>query len=295
MKLLVGYLDNATGKDALKLGILLAKQLQGELVVCHILPRYGKGKKSGKVDESYHQFLYQEAQKALDKVKAQIPDNLDTQYVIRTADSPSDGLRLTASDISADCIVLGSGKMAINGEFLAGTVAHDLLRNLSLPLALAPKGFHKNQAIDEHIVRLSCAVSGSRHSYELAENAAEWAAMFDVPLRFVTFGVRDTDITPTAAGFDAENIIINEWRDQLQADFDHATEHWESDVPISLEIGDGDNWKKSIRSVTWSPNELLVIGFKKPEKLKQLFASHDFDKIVRYAFVPRLVLPRMDK
>ena len=31
MKLLVGYLDNAVGKDALKLGIVLAEMLKSEL------------------------------------------------------------------------------------------------------------------------------------------------------------------------------------------------------------------------------------------------------------------------
>ena len=295
MKLLVGYLDNAIGKDALKLGIVLAEMLKSELVICQILPKPAKAKKSSKVDEEYHQFLHEEAKKSLDKVKLEVPSHIDSQYVIRCADSPAQGLLQTAKDMYADIIVIGSDKMALNGEFILGKVTQYLLNHATIPSALAPKGFHKNHGFSEKITRLSCAISGSKKSYELAETAAEWAAMFDVPLRFVTFGVRDTDITPTAAGFDAENIIINEWRDQLQAGFDHATEHWESEVPISLEIGGGDNWKKSIRSVTWSPNEILLIGFNKPEKLKHLFTSHDFDKIVRYGFVPRLVLPRLDK
>lgn len=293
MKLLVGYLNNSIGKDALKLGVALADRLKGELVVCQILPPQMQGNKSTTIDDAYYEFLQLEVKKSLDKAKLDVPDHIAAHYIIRTAESPAQGLRQTASDIAADCIVIGSDNIAVNGEFVAGSVTQHLLNNLNVPLALAPKNFHKNNSFDGHLTRLSCAVSGSKKSYNVAATANEWAARFAVPLRFVVFGVSDTDITPTAAGFDAENIIINEWRDQIKAEFDRAMQQWEGDVPVSLEVGDGDNWKKSIRSVSWSPNEILMIGYKKRERVKHLFVKPTLDNIIRYAFVPRLIVPQV--
>ena len=189
MKFLVGYLNNASGKDALKPGINLAQMLQGELVVCQILPK--RGKKSSKIDDDCYDFLYDQAQKSFETIKPEVPPHLDIQYVIRTTDSASGGL------------------------------------------------------------------------------------------------------LQTAAGFDAENIVINEWREQIEATYHQVMQSWYSPVPISLEIGDGDNWKKSIQSIDWHPNEMLVIGFNKGEVLKHFLSSKNVEKILRYAFVPRLVLPRV--
>ena len=131
MKLLVGYLDNAVGKDALKLGIVLAEMLKSELVICQILPKPAKAKKSSKVDEEYHQFLHEEAKKSLDKVKLEVPSHIDAQYVIRCAESPAQGLLQTAKDMYADIIVIGSDKMALNGEFILEPV-HNLFNNKAM-------------------------------------------------------------------------------------------------------------------------------------------------------------------
>lgn len=290
MKFLVGYTNDSGGKDALKLGIALAEMTQGSLVVCHIVPKLNHATVTAKIDQDYNQFLYEQAQKSIDKAKHEVPSRLEAEYIARTATSISQGLKQTAHDISADCIVIGSAKMAVKGQFITGSVASELLNHIKLPVALAPKGFHQNHNFESQLSRVSCAVSGTQRSYELAVNASEWAELFGVALRFVTFAVRDRDITPTAAGFDAENIVINEWRDQITTQYQQFMQQWDSDVDISLEIGDGDTWKKSIRSVGWHASELLIIGLNDAGRFKQMFVGKNAEKIIRYAFVPRLII-----
>ena len=107
----------------------------------------------------------------------------------------------------------------------------------------------------------------------------------------------DTDfvchVTRWSCAKDFPNIVINEWREQIEGNYHQAMQSWYSPVSISLEIGDGDNWNKSIQSIDWHPNEMLVIGFNKGEVLKHFLSSKNVEKILRYAFVPRLVLPRV--
>lgn len=292
MKFLVGYATDASGKDALRLGVALAEMAQGSVVVCHIVSKLSSNS-TAKIDEDYSEFLYEEARKSLDKAKLEIPSSLEAQFISRTANSVGEGLKQTAHDISADCIVIGSAKTAVKGQFMSGSVANALFTDVTLPVALAPKGFAKNQVFDNQLSRVSCAVSGSKKSYDLAVNAAEWAEIFNVPLRFVTFAVRDRDITPTAAGFGAENIVINEWRDQIISEYERNMQQWDSDVPISLEIGDGDTWKHSIRSVGWHASELLIVGVNNAGIFKHVLGGKHVQKIIRYAFVPRLVIPRV--
>lgn len=100
-------------------------------------------------------------------------------------------------------------------------------------------------------------------------------------------------VTRWSCAKDFPNIVINEWREQIEGTYHQAIQSWYSPVSISLEIGDGDNWKKSIQSIDWHPNEMLVIGFNKGEVLKHFLSSKNVEKILRYAFVPRLVLPRV--
>ena len=292
MKFLVGYSNDSSGKDALKLGAALAEMTNGMLIVCHIVAKTWHSMTLAKFDEDYDQFLCDEAQKALDDAKLSVSADIESRYIARTALSISEGLRQTAKELSVDCIVISGARIGIKGEFYSGTVADELLNQLSLPVALAPKGFSENQGFTQTLTRLSCAVSGSDQSCNLALSAGEWAEVFKVPLRFVTFAVRDRDITPTAAGFDAENMVINEWREQIEAEYAQATRHWESDVPISLEIGDGPTWKESIQSIDWQASELLIIGTTVSGIFKQVLIGKNAEKIIRYAPVPRLVLPR---
>lgn len=292
MKFLVGYSNDSSGNDALKLGVALAEMTGGSLVICHIVAKTWRNMTIAKIDEDYDQFLYEEAQKSIDTAKQAVPEHIDARYIARTSLSISEGLKQTAKEVSADCIVMSSAKIGVKGQFYSSTVGDELLNQLTLPIALAPKGFSSNSTFVAPLTRLSCAVSGSDHSCALAVSAGEWAEAFNVPLRIVTFAVRDRDITPTAAGYDAENMVINEWRHQIQSEYEKAVSSWESDVPISLEIGDGSTWKESIQSLEWENSEMLVIGSSMSGILKQVFVGKNAEKIVRYASVPRLILPR---
>ncbi|KAA8734785.1 universal stress protein [Acinetobacter qingfengensis] len=291
MKFLVGYSNDASSKDALRLGISLAEMTSGSVVICQIVVRSLQGLALSKIDEDYNQFLCDQAQHNLEQARNHVPAGITANYITHTALSISDGLVQTARDISADCIVVGGARSGKKGQFYSGMVAGDLLNHARLPIALAPRNFYKNETFQTPLGRLSCAFSGSDRATHLAVDASEWAEIFQVPLRFVTFAVRDRDITPTAAGFDAENMVINEWREQIEAKYKELRQSWDSDVPISFEIGEGATWQESIRSIDWQASELLIIGSGRSGILQRVFVGNHAEKIIRHATVPRLILP----
>src|SRR5262249_52709920 len=127
MRYLVGYSADQGGREALALGILLARSNGGDLVVRTILPGTLGHPWMARVDAEYAAFLDQHAKKALAKARAQVGKRVPAEFVSRAASSAREGLFSTAQDVSADCIVLGSARAARAGAFLEGSVTSSVL------------------------------------------------------------------------------------------------------------------------------------------------------------------------
>jgi nucleotide-binding universal stress UspA family protein len=329
MKYLVGFSPDRGGHEALSLATVLARSTGGSLVVCIVVPSTWDHPSFARVDAEYASFLAQHAEKALASARAAVPEGIDADFVARSAASASDGLLSTASDVGADCIVLGSARSAMAGAFSEGLVTTDVLHSAGLPVALAPRGY--TAAPDDVIRRVTCAVSGIGHSASLAARAGEFAAACGVGLRLATFIVRDKQMYPTGAGYDAENMVANQLRDDAQALHDTIREHWHDAgaaesgpgnigeaytdavgggpahtgrptagsahtgrVELSSALGDGATWRAALGSLPWVNEELLIIGSSRLGPIMRVFIGSNSGKIARYAPVPRLVLPRID-
>ena len=72
MKCLVGFSADQGGREALALGILLARAGAGSLTVCTIVPETWGHPSMARVDAEYAAFLQQYAGKALTKARAQV-------------------------------------------------------------------------------------------------------------------------------------------------------------------------------------------------------------------------------
>ena len=116
MKYLVGYSADQGGREALALGILLARGSGGSLVVCTIVPETWGHPSMARVDAEYAGFLDQHAKKTLDKARAQVGKRVPAEFVSRAAPSAREGLFATAQDVGADCIVLGRARAAASSK-----------------------------------------------------------------------------------------------------------------------------------------------------------------------------------
>jgi nucleotide-binding universal stress UspA family protein len=101
--------------------------------------------------------------------------------------------------------------------------------------------------------------------------------------------VRDKQMYPTGAGYDAEQFVSNVLREQAR---DAQTALLAGQAGLSAEIADGASWKAAFESLDWQDGEVLVLGSSKLGPLLRVFLGSNARKIVHNAPVPCLILPR---
>lgn len=290
MKFLVGYSADKGGAEALQLAGLLARSSGGSVVVVTVLPGGWDHPSPARVDVEYVQFLEQHAAKTLSGAKRIAPDDVPAEFHARHAKTASEGLIAAAAEFGADAIVLGSSRKAPMARFQEGVVASEILRSASVPVALAPRGYTPPQG---RVARVTCAIASSESSVTLAQKAGEIAAGFHVPLRLGTLIVRDRQMYPTGAGYDAENLVANQFREQATAAYQQISAGWPGSDRPELVLGDGRDWKSAVASLDWDPAELLVIGSSHLGGFLRVFVGSNSGKILRHAPVPRMIVPRL--
>jgi len=290
MKYLIGYTADQGGREALALGVLLARSSGGRIVVCTILPETWGHPSMARVDAEYAQFLNEHASKSLEKARKSVGEQVPAEFMSRAAPSAREGLFSVAADLSVDGLVLGSARTAPSGRFLMGSVTASVLHSASLPVALAPRGYAPDSKA--RLSRITCAYTGAPSAAATVRNAAALCEKYKVPLRLVTIVVRDQQMYPTGAGYKAENTVSNQWRAQATA----AQKKLIAELPPSLgatgAIGDGKTWKAAFASLPWKDAEIIAIGSSSLGPLLQVFLGSNATKIINNAPVPCVILPR---
>ena len=285
MMWLVGYSADQGGREALALGILLARASKGSLVVCTIVPQTWGHPSMARVDAEYAKFLEQHANRTLDKARAQVGKLAAAQYIWSSAPSVRQGLFETAQDIGADCMVLGAAR----GGVLQGGVTAGVLHSAPLPVALAPRGYAPSSRA--RLSRITCAVSATPESLHTATRAHALCAALQVPLRLLTFVVRDKQMYPTGAGYRAEDMVANQLRRQATDGQKALIAALPPKPPTTAAIADGKTWKAAFGSVPWKEGEILAVGSSNLGSLLRVFLGSNAAKILHHAPVPRFVLP----
>jgi nucleotide-binding universal stress UspA family protein len=290
VKFLIGYSADSGGTEALALGLQLARAAGGSLIVCTIVPETWGHPSMARVDAEYARFLDRHAQKALGKARAQVGARVPAAYLCRAAPAVREGLLEIAEREAADCIVLGSARAAPRGHIRAGSVNTGFLHTAPLPIALTPHGYAPGPAAK--LCRITCAVSPAAEAIQTARYAHRLCGRLEVPLRLMTFVVRDRQMYPTGAGYDAENLVANQWRAQATEGQHRIAAALPQDPRVTTGIADGRTWKAAFESVPWKSGEIIAVGSSNLGPLLRVFLGANATKIVRHATIPCLILPR---
>jgi nucleotide-binding universal stress UspA family protein len=293
MKYLVGFSADQGGQEALALGAVLARSCKASLVVCTVTPDTWGHPSPARVDGEYGSFLAQHTAAAQAEAKASLPADVTAEFLTVSASSAREGLTKVAAETGADYLVLGSAREAPFGRFGEGGVTTELLRSSHLPIAVAPHGYSADG--ETRVRRLSGAFSGAASSPGVLARSAVLAREFGVPLRLVTFVVRDKQMYPTGAGYDAEQFVSNVLREQARESQAALLSAPGMAEGLSAEIADGPTWKAAFESLTWEDGELLVLGSSKLGPILRVFLGSNARKIVHNAPVPCLILPRAEE
>jgi nucleotide-binding universal stress UspA family protein len=292
---LVGYAADQAGAEALALGRLLTGQTEtGQLIVCTVVPEVWNHPTLSAVDQEYANYLEEHAQETLASARSLLEGVQagQVQYLKHAAKSATVGLSEAAALAGADVLVVGSARAGVSGRLSLGSVSGEILHSSGLPVALAPQGY--DLAPGQRVTRLSCAYAGTEISNSTVLEALRLAGRLGVPLRVVAFAVRDRQMYPSLAGYKAENMIVDAWRERTKAALERLQEQLAGhSPPLSVALADGESWEEALGQVDWHPGEVLALGSSRMGVLARVFLGSNASKIIRASPVPVLVLPKV--
>jgi len=312
MTIVVGYLPDKGGRACLDLAALLAGSgVLEPVAVVTVVPQHWTTPSMAKVDAEFAAWAHAQGDGALERARVYLAGRWpDVEVSFHRAEGRSvpSALARACADLSGDLLVLGSSTDGRVGQVVIGSTAEPLLHSSPVPIAIAPRGYRAPKGSAPKgsapggsapngtaLTRLSCAFSGTRRSEDLLTATAAISARMGCPLRIVTFGIRGRTMYPPEVGLHAEDLVLQQWREQVADEQQHAVRHLATlglvTDSTTTEIATGPRWDDAMDQLDWEPAELLVVGSSSVGRLARVFLGSGAIKIVRYSPVPVVVVP----
>jgi nucleotide-binding universal stress UspA family protein len=257
---LVGYSDDAGGREALALGRAIAEVTAGLLTVATVHPP----ERAASVFE---------AQAALDHA-ADLLEGTPAELVTHESRGAGRGLSVLASRTGADLIVIGSPAGGAHGRINLGGTADHLLHASPETVLLAPAG----EPSPGGPRRITVAYVRRPQCDEAVARAALAATRLGVPLRLVTLAVDE----------DEQHGL----RDDLALAIRLAGDSSGLDAgEIQAGVGEGDDVAAAVADLDWEEGDLLVCASSEDAPVHRVFLGETAFKVIRAAPCPVMVLP----
>ena len=293
MSIVVAYTAQDSGTSALELASVLSRSTDEPLVVAVVVTTPHAAGAPEFVDGDYLGPLKAWGQSVLDQAKVSLPAGISAKFEVRVASSIPAGLLDVAADVDASALVLGSSSKAPLGRISFGSVTDRLAHTASLPVLLAPRGYHP--APGSHIRRVSIGLGGSAGVAHVAALGAQVAQAAGAKLRAVSFAVRPPKRVYGSVEESADDLVVEQWvertKQALRAEVGDGDPALAERLSQTLIVGEGVSWGKAIANVEWREGDLLVIGPSASAPAARLFLGSRASKIVRSAPVPVFMMP----
>ncbi len=192
MRYVVGYSANARGHDAVNLAVSLALGRGASLDLVLVVPEVQQFGAAHSPRVGFEHLLNEQAQEWLDQALALVPPGVPAQAHVRSGDSDAHALIGAAEEFGADMLIIGATSNGIFKRFTIGSMASALLHASTVPVALAPHGYHRQAAL----TRISCGLGTRAGAEKLLDFALGMAVNRDVPLRVVSLLALDGGMRP---------------------------------------------------------------------------------------------------
>ena len=284
-RIVVGYIANDSGADALALGMRLARASDAILDVVMVLPSEAHNS-TVPTDTGYERYLKGQSREWLAEASESLDDEDVVQSLhVRYAESFAEGLIAAAHEFGASLIVVGAARGGLLGRSRIGSVANELLHSSDVPVALAPAG-SRNVPVTQGVTRLTVAIGTRPGADALLEASVQLATSTHVPLRLVSLVPIDLP-----AGLD-EGLV--ELTGTVHADEVLHTARRE--LPASLDAtaiaATGATIEEAVRAIDWHDGELVLVGSSRLAAPRHLFLGSTAAKMLRELPVPMIVVPR---
>mgnify|MGYP000091051181 CR=1 FL=1 len=281
MRYVVGYSANARGRDAVNLAVSLARGRGASLDLVVAIPDAGPFNAAHAPAAGYDSYLHQQAGEWLDEALALIPSDVPAKAHVRSGESDAQTLIDACDEFGADMLIIGATSNGLFKRFTVGSVASALLHAATVPVALAPHGYHRRDAL----TRVSCGLGDRPGAEELLEFAVSMAANRQVPLRVVSLLTLDAGDSDEAA--DAA-------RDYARKHLAAALPAGAAGVPSAkadVVVAQGRSVEEAVDRLDWEDGEVLLIGSSRLARSRSIFLGSTANRILRALPVPMIVVP----
>lgn len=269
MELTVGFDDTEQARDALDLGVVLAKVFDRSLTVAAVYPGDDRGMLYAAQDSQWVEKVRLVAERKLDVARELVGDRIEINTLTLGPGSAARMLYEYAQSDKARAIVLGSSAHASFGRVSPGSTVERLLHGISCPVVVAPKGY---AGTSELVGPIAVGYDGSPEAEDAVEFAAGLAARSNRTVRVVV--VADGGMR---SGLEEQVMEVAEGLD----------------VPATGELLPV---RRSVAAVLADlPGErpsMLVCGSRGYGPVRQVFLGSVSVLVVRAAAYPVVVVPR---
>ena len=287
MRLVVGYVSNQRGVDAVHLASSLAGARRARLDIVVVLPLDAPTFDMYSPDRAYQSQLEQQGQEWLDEALALVPDGVVARGHVVRAESITEGLIDAATDPTlggeAHLIVIGAAHQGIVGRFSIGSIAGTLLHASPVPVALAPVDDEPHPAI----TRLTCATGLLPGAEALVELAIQLADDWRVPLRLMSLLAVGKERSEDAR-HELHAIAERHVHDLVA----QANDVLPDDFPVTGVLGTGRSLEECVHGLDFDSSEIVMVGSSRLGGPKRLFLGASANAILHALPVPMIVVPR---
>ncbi|MDI3210926.1 universal stress protein [Arthrobacter sp. AL12] len=281
MRYVVGYSANARGHDAVNLAVSLARGRGASLDLVLVVPEVQQFGAAHAPKAGFENLLNEQARQWLDEALALVPSDVPAQAHIRSGDSDAQTLIDATEELGADVLVIGATSTGLFKRFSIGSVASALLHASTVPVALAPHGYYRQEAL----IRISCGLGTRAGAEKLLDFAIGMAANRAVPLRVVSLLALDGGDSTAAA-------VAREYAEKTVA---AAAPVSPSGVQLAAKtdvvVAQGRSIEEAVDGLDWEDGEVLVIGSSRLAQGRSIFLGSTANRILRALPVPMLVVP----
>ncbi|HEX9228072.1 MAG TPA: universal stress protein [Arthrobacter sp.] len=282
MRYVVGYSANARGHDAVNLAVAMARGRGASLDLVLVVPEVQQFGAAHAPKAGFETLLNEQAREWLDEALALVPADVPAEAHIRSGDSDAHALIQAAEELGADVLVIGATSTGLFKRFTIGSVASALLHASTVPVALAPHGYHRTEAL----TRISCGLGTRAGAEKLLDFAIGMAANRKVPLRVVSLlaldGGKSGDAAAAAREYAEKTVAaaapVNPSGVQLAA-------------KTEVVVAEGRSIEEAVDDLDWEDGEVLVIGSSRLAQARSIFLGSTANRILRALPVPMLVVP----
>ncbi|SDL51339.1 Nucleotide-binding universal stress protein, UspA family [Arthrobacter sp. ov407] len=285
MRYVVGYSADARGHDAVNLAVSLALGRGASLDLVLVVPEVQHSGHALAPRPGFEHLLNEQAQEWLDQALALVPPGVQAQAHVRSGDSDAHALIEAAEELRADMLVIGATRNGIFKRFTIGSVASALLHASTVPVALAPHGYHRQEAL----TRISCGLGTRAGAEKLLDFALGMASNRVVPLRVVSLLALDGGDAADATG--AADAAREYAEKHLAAALPGGEQEVREEAKTEVVVAHGRSIEEAVDRLDWEDGEILLIGSSRLAKGRSIFLGSTANRILRALPVPMIVVP----